>query len=343
MMKNFFARNKKNTVIPIEYDELSGFSDFTEKELFTQSTLAKNFIDRHIKLGKIRFDNIKISFDKIKRAYIIGNGCDYACALAAAYNAEVLCDIPSFAESIFEFTHSNPVLDKSTLVIIISSDKESEDCKNAVSRLKNSSAKIIFVFSSGEEGQNVISVGMTEKGELPCPSFLLKYLALSMLMVYIGDKNKVITELYKTISLNAFSSISKRIDEVFTARDIIFQAAKRIDANGLVVSGINVDFAQSIYSALIMSKATGEKIHPVAVNMLSGYKNVLAITSCIELNKALIKEAAPDIAILPANIEMQDITTISYGETIPLLNPIISTAVIELIAYYKLRESEADS
>ena len=343
MMKNFFARNKKNTIFEVEPDELGGFSDFTEKELFTQSTLAEDFTSRHIRLGKIRFDNIKIPFDKIKRIYIIGNGCDYACALAAAYNAEVLCDIPSFAESIFEFTHSNPVLDKSTLVIIITSDKESADCINAVNRLKNSSAKIIFVFSSGVEMQNVISVGMTEKGELPCPSFLLKYLAISMLMVYIGDKNKVITELYKTISLNAFSSISKRLDEVFGARDIIFQAAKRIDINGLVISGINVDFAQSIYSALIMSKATGEKIHPICVNMLSGYNNVLAITSCIELNKALMKETTPDIAILPANIEMHGITTISYGETIPLLNPIISTAVIELIAYYKLRKNNDEA
>lgn len=336
-MKKFFARRKKNTAIEEETDELQGFSDFTEKELFSQSALAKSFIERHIRLGRIRFDNVKIPFDKIRRLYIIGNGGNYACALASAYNAEVLCDIAASAESIFEFIHSNPVLDKYTLVIIIAENCNSPDCINAVNRLKSSGARMLFVFSNGEEKENVISVGMTERGELPCPAFLLKCLALSMLMVYIGDKNKVITELYKTISLNAFSSLGKRLDEVFAAKDIISQAAKRIDTDRLVISGINVDFAQSIYAALILNKATGQKIYPVAVNMLSDYKNVLAITSCIELNKSLMQEVSPDIAILPANIELSGITTISYDETIPLLNPIISTAVIELIAYYKLR------
>lgn len=336
-MKKFFARKRKTTVIEEETDELQGFSDYTEKELFSQSALVKSFTDKHIRLGKIRFDNIKIPFDKIKRIYIIGNGGDYACALAAAYNAEVLCDITSSAESIFEFVHSNPVLDKSTLVIIIAQSSESPDCKRAVNKVKSSGARILFVFSDGEEKENIISVGTTEKGELPYPSFLLKYLALSMLMVYIGDRNKVITELYRTISLNAFSSVSKRLDEVFSAKDIISQAAKRIDTNGLFVTGINVDFAQSIYAAIILNTATEEKIHPVAVNMLNNYENVLAITSCIELNKSLMNEITPSIAILPANIELQSTTTISYDETIPLLNPIISTAVIELIAYYKLR------
>lgn len=336
-MKRFFAKRKKNTVTEEETDELWGYCDYTEKELFSQSALAKSFTDKHIRLGKIRFDNIKIPFDKIKRIYIIGNGGDYACALAAAYNAEVLCDISAAAESIFEFVHANPVLDKSTLVIILAESADAPDCISAVNRLKNSGARVIFVFSSGEEKENVISAGTTEKGELPCSAFLLKYLALSMLMVYIGDKNKVITELYKTISLNAFSSIGKRLDEVFAARDIISQAAKRIDTDELVISGINVDFAQSIYASLIISKAAGQKIYPIAANMLKGHKNILAITSCIDLNKSLLKEISPDIVILPANIELPDITTISYDETIPLLNPIISTAVIELIAYYKLK------
>lgn len=333
--KFFIRRSKENEEIPEEYG-LDGYKSYTEKEIFTQACLIKRLIDNHIRMGKIHFEEIKINFSKIKRIYIIGNGDDYAPALSGAYNFEVLCDTISVAESICEFNFSNPVLDKNTLVILLAKRQSNNDIKASLARIKNSGAKCIQIYSRHEKGENIISLDIMEKGCFSSADFIMKYLILSMLSIYIGDRNKVVTDLYKSVAVNSLLSLHQKIDTVLSAKNIIAQASTRIEAEELIITGVNVDFAQSIYASNVFSKALKKQVHAVSLDRLkenSTDKNIIAVTSCIDLNKAVLQNLNPGILILPANIHIEHITTISYEETIPLLNPVISSIIIQLLAY----------
>lgn len=340
MIKNRFSIRKKSSEAQEESsDLLQGYESYTQKEIFSQAEIIKNTARKYIKNGRIKFDTVKINFDKIKRIYILGNGSDYACALAAAYNTEVLCDIPAYALSVFEFNCSNPILDKSTLVIIISKTDKEEDFLQAEKRARESGAKSISLCSMGENSENSISLGITERGELPAADFLAKYLTASLLAVYIGDKTRVVTQLYKSIAINAALSLHKKIAAVAGAEEIISTVADRIDCRELIVTGANVDYAQSIYISMLLTEAEDIPVFALPYDRIDGRhcKNIIALTSCTELNRVL-----PDfdlqMLVLPSNISAGKNTSISYEETLPLLNPIISCAVFQLIAYSKLEK-----
>ncbi|MCM1285838.1 MAG: SIS domain-containing protein [Acetobacter sp.] len=342
--KFFIRREKENEEIREEYG-LDGYKSYTEKEIFTQAYMVKKLIDQHIKMGKISFDEIKINFSKIKRIYIIGNANDYALALSGAYNFEVLCDTITAAESVFEFNFSNPILDKNTLVIILEKNHDSNDVKSSLARIKTSGAKFIQICSQYGNTENTINLNINEKGDFTSADFIMKYLILSMLSIYIGDKNKVVTDLYKSVAVNSLLSIHQKIDTVLSAKKIIAQASTRINSEELIITGTNVDFAQSIYASDVFSKALKNHVNAIPLDRLKENctdKNIIALTSCIDSNKAVLQNINPNILILPANINIEHITTISYEETIPLLNPIISCIIIQLLAYSLLNKNDTE-
>lgn len=326
-MNNIFKR-KRIQAVPEEIT-LGNFNNFTKKEIFTQGELIDALLARYIKSGKINFDSLKIKINKIKRIYIVGSGIDYSCALFGAYNFEVLTNTVSVAVSSGEFIYSNPILDKNTLIILFGEENRIEK------RALNSNSKLIKIMDFCDDKQH-ISLGHKTLGEFETASYTLKLTVLALLCLYLGEKKQVITALYCKIATRMIRELSHNIKQVLSLEFVVNELCAELDYDHMAITGTNVDYAVSIYAGKLLSKLKGNNIPTTPLCELytiEGKHIPLALASNTDFYTLLNTRLNYQLIISPSTIKEYDISTILYNETLPLLNPILSAVVIQLIAY----------
>lgn len=333
----FFIRRKKEQDCLIPVADKENFSDYMRKEIFTQPELINNFLQKYINADKINFDFLKIRIDKIKRIYIAGSGEAYGAVLAGAYNFEVLADIVCVPVLLSEFNFSNPILDKSTLVIIVSGSKNDVQFKTAQKRVNNSGAKLIGIFDYDNESSFAVSLDFVQGATVSTASYNLRYLALAMLALYFGEKNQVVTQLYIKIATRMLITLGDRVKRVLEGEYIIKHMAEKLDGNQVILTGTNVDFATAIYGAYVLSFAFNRNVNSVPLGEIgllqNEQKNIIAFASNENFYNLLVKSLSDGVRITPYNVNPKDTLAVCYDDTIPLLNPVLSTVVIQLTAY----------
>ena len=341
-----FIKKKKHLKPVMPTADKGSFPDFMRKEIFIQPELIEDLSKRYINAGRINFDYLKIKIDKIKRIYIVGSGADYGCVLAGAYNFEVLADIPSCAALISEFNFSNPILDKNTLVIIVSSSKDNEQCRETLKRAGESGARVIGIFNFEPESSMAVNLNFIEKGAVSTAGYTLRYTALSLLALYFGEKNQVVTELYVNIAAKMLEALPDKIKYVLESEYLIRHMAEKLDADHLLLVGTNVDFAAAIYSSYLLSFACNRDIHALPVSELSFSKanreNIIGFASNRNFYDILIETVNACIKIVPKNIDASDERTMDYDDTIPLFNPILSSVTAQLMAYNIAKKNDIE-
>lgn len=340
MMKSkerIFIKKKKQLKPVMPVTDKGSFPDFMRKEIFTQPELVGRLLERYIRAGKIDFDYLKVKIDKIKRVYIVGNGADFGCVLAGTYNFEVLVDIQCSAVLLSEFNFSNPILDKNTLVIIVSASKDNEPCKKALERINESGARVIGVFNYDPDNSMAVNLDFIEKGAVSTAGYNLRYLALSLLALYFGEKNQVVTELYVRIATKMLQSLGDKIKYVLESEYLIRHISERVDSHNLLLIGTNVDFAAALYGSYVLSFAFNQDVNALPVGEVNFSKanmdNVIGFASNEHFYNVLVKVHKDCMKIVPKNIEIHDKDFIDYDDTIPIFNPVLSSVVMQLMAY----------
>lgn len=342
--KKFLHKKQKEIVPPMTYD-LGDFPDFTKKEIFTQHILLQKLLNKYIKGEKINFDFLKLKAEKIKRIYIAAPYCDYGCAVSGAYNFEVLVDICTVPILLSEFNCSNPILDKTTLVILLGSGKDNEEISNAIRRVKESGAKILCVFDYEADDKETISLDHKMLGEFSTVNFTLKYIVCCMLSLYLGEKNQVVTELYVKIAIKMLQAFPDKIHNVFRSEYYINCFKQNIENNELVFTGCNVDFAVSLYSSYVMETVLKKRFSAVALGELNKSDlsgNEIAFASNRDFY-SMIKNCDFILKIVPEEVDDAVQNALTYSETIPLFNPVLSAIIIQLLAYGFYTENKYDN
>lgn len=332
-MKKFSFKRKVQEPV-IQQPTLDSFPDFTKKEIFTQGELINDLTSRYIKADKINFDYLKIKSDKIKRIYVVGSGIDYSCAVFAAYNFEVLLDVISSPVSNGEFLCSNPILDKNTLIILLGEDER------IVKKLTDTGARLVKIVDYSDD-KSTITLNYKTLGSFQTAAYTMKLTALSLLSLYLGEKNQIITSLYVKIATQMISGLEQKIKHVLAYEFIINEICDNMDFDNMLLTGTNVDYAISIYAARILSCITNKEITAVPMCELNsyqrGFKSICAFASNIDFYNLLDINLDYQLKIISNSVNTADDNTIFYDESIPLLNPILSAVVIQLIAYRKLK------
>ncbi|MCM1115371.1 MAG: SIS domain-containing protein [Clostridium sp.] len=328
MRKNIFKRKKEEVII--KPPSLDHFPDFTKKEIFTQGELIEELLDRYIKADKIDFDYLKIKLDKIKRIYIVGKGSDYSCAVFGAYNFEVLLDIVTVPVCTGEFLCSNPILDKNTLVIIIGDDTE------AVERVKNAQCKLISILDYSDSS-NALTLNYKTLGQFDTAAYTMKLVALSLLALYFGEKEHVVTELYIRIAIGMLKNLKEKIKYILSQEFILGETARLLPRDKLIITGTNVDYAVSIYGSYIMSTAKKAEVSYAPLSQLTVSQkekySIIALASNIDFYSLLDSSLDYQVKIVPSGVNCEEDKTLFYKESIPLFNPILSSVVLQILTY----------
>lgn len=339
----FKVRKKENPILP--RFEKDGFPDFMRKEIFVQGELVSRFLMKNIKGDKIKLDYLKLKTDKIKRAYIIGSGESYDVIMSGAYNFEVICDVVCVSELISEFNCSNPVLDKYTLVIIVSPDNSSQEYKAAVARIEESGAHFISILDFAPENSNAISLDFYSRAQYPTASNTLRSIAIIILSLYIGRKNQVITKPYIRLALASLLSFEERVKALLSNEFIIKQVAQVIDGKRVVISGTNVDFAAAAGAANLLDKIPGVYAKAVAYGEMKRANTKECLVIYLASNSGFYKilgSCSVSLIIAPECLCEMGGNILSYPDSIPLLNPILSSILFQLIVYHLAKKNSLE-
>ena len=128
--------------------EKAGFDHFMLKEIYEQPKLVRDILGNRVKGSRISFDELTLKdslFSRISKIAIVACGTAYHAGLSGKYMIEWLAHIPTLVDTSSEFRYRNPIVDKKTLVIVISQSGETADTLAALREARKKGAKVLGV------------------------------------------------------------------------------------------------------------------------------------------------------------------------------------------------------
>ncbi|MEV0650430.1 glutamine--fructose-6-phosphate transaminase (isomerizing) [Phytomonospora sp. NPDC050363] len=129
--------------------EKGGYDHFMLKEIDEQpAAVADTLRGRVTETGEIALDEVRLSDQDLRDAdkvFIVACGTSYHAGLVAKYAIEHWTRLPCEVELASEFRYRDPVLDRSTLVIVISQSGETMDTIMALRHAKEQKARVLAI------------------------------------------------------------------------------------------------------------------------------------------------------------------------------------------------------
>jgi glucosamine--fructose-6-phosphate aminotransferase (isomerizing) len=127
----------------------AGYDWFMLKEIDEQpQAVADTLLGRLGNRGEIVLDEVRISDEDLRgitKIFVIACGTAYHAGLIAKYAIEHWTRIPVEVELASEFRYRDPVLDRSTLVVVISQSGETMDTLMALRHAKEQQARVLAI------------------------------------------------------------------------------------------------------------------------------------------------------------------------------------------------------
>ena len=128
--------------------EKGGFKHFMLKEIHEQPKIVSDILKSRTGKSEVYFEELKIGESALKRIdkiAIVACGTAYHAGLSGKYMLEWLAHIPTLVDTSSEFRYRNPIVDKKTLVIVISQSGETADTLAALREAKKKGAKVLGI------------------------------------------------------------------------------------------------------------------------------------------------------------------------------------------------------
>ncbi|WP_138732927.1 glutamine--fructose-6-phosphate transaminase (isomerizing) [Modestobacter excelsi] len=141
------------TAYSVDWDaaaaEKDGFDWFMLKEIAEQpKAVADTLLGRLSDTGALVLDELRLTEQELRdvdKVFVVACGTAYHAGLIAKYAIEHWTRIPVEVELASEFRYRDPVLDRSTLVVVVSQSGETMDTLMALRHAKEQKAKVLAI------------------------------------------------------------------------------------------------------------------------------------------------------------------------------------------------------
>ncbi|MFZ2411520.1 MAG: glutamine--fructose-6-phosphate transaminase (isomerizing), partial [Candidatus Methanoperedens sp.] len=308
-------------------------------------------------LGEVKLSREEIR--KIERIVIIACGTSYNAGLLGKYLFESLAGIHTDVDISSEFRYANPVLGDSTLVISISQSGETADTIAATKEAKTYGCRTLAITNVvgttlSREVENIVYTRAgPEIGVAATKTFTSQLITLYLLAIHFARIRKKMDVDRSKRLLVSLKQLPGMIQQILGKKEIIQKYAVRFSkAKDYFFIGRSLNFPIALEGALKLKEisyihaegyAAGELKHgPLA--LISKETPVVALaTRAYTYDKTMnnIKEVkargAPVLAIAgmdDTEIEKYVDAVIRVPVTDELLYPVLSSVVLQLLAYY---------
>ncbi|MCZ2806365.1 glutamine--fructose-6-phosphate transaminase (isomerizing) [Modestobacter sp. VKM Ac-2983] len=129
--------------------EKGGYDWFMLKEIAEQpQAVADTLLGRLGEAGELVLDEVRLSDQELRdvdKVFVVACGTAYHAGLIAKYAIEHWTRVPVEVELASEFRYRDPVLDRSTLVVVISQSGETMDTLMALRHAREQKAKVLAI------------------------------------------------------------------------------------------------------------------------------------------------------------------------------------------------------
>jgi glucosamine--fructose-6-phosphate aminotransferase (isomerizing) len=344
--------------------EKGGYKHFMLKEIFEQPRAIQDTIAGRLREeeGDVLLADLNLTsteLAKVKRICIIACGTSWHAALVGKFYLEEHCRIPVEVDIASEFRYRNPVVDDSTLIILISQSGETADTLAALREGKGRGAKNIAICnvvdsSIAREANGVIYTHAgPEIGVASTKAFVTQLAALYLFTIRMGRARGTIDRAQGQAMLAALMRIPALLEKTLEANPQVEKVARRyMNARDFLYLGRGINYPIALEGALKLKEISyihaegypaGEMKHgPIALideNMPvvvlaphnATYEKVVSNTEeVIARDGRVIAVVSAGDADLRGKAEV----TIEVPADGDDLNPILFSVPLQLLAYH---------
>ncbi|MEG1243440.1 MAG: glutamine--fructose-6-phosphate transaminase (isomerizing), partial [Oscillospiraceae bacterium] len=255
--------HKEITKITWDVDaaEKGGHEHFMIKEILEQPSAIKATISPRITDDrKIKLDNISLTKEQIEsfnKIVILACGSAYHVGVVAKYVIEELAQITVEVDIASEFRYRYPLVDKNSLILIISQSGETADTLAALREAKARGARVMSIVnvvgsSIASESDDVlytwagpeISVATTK-------AYSTQLTLVYLLAIHLAQQTGKIDDSYAKELLDELVTLPEKIKYIFKQREYIDRIAQRYTfLEHAYFIGRNLDYAVALEASL---------------------------------------------------------------------------------------------
>lgn len=345
--------------------EKGGYAHFMLKEIHEQPKAVRDTIRPRLKGGHVVLDDIHLPvryLANLKRIYIVACGSAYYVGIHGKYIIENLCQVPVEPVLASEFRYADPVLDDTTLVVIISQSGETADTLAALREAKRRGARTLAVVnvvgsSIAKTADDVLYTWAgPEIAVATTKAFSTQLSVMYLLALFIAQELKTLPQdrfQQLVAELEALPDKIARTIEPETIAHIQYYASQYFNNRDVFFIGRNLDSATCLEGSLKLKEiayihseayAAGELKHGPISLIENGTLVVAVATNPALFDKTMsnVKEVsargADVLGITVEGLEDEIHKTIESAIFVPrtdvLFQPSLSIVPLQTFAYY---------
>ena len=354
----------------IEAAEKGGYDHFMLKEIMEQPRAVKAALTPRLQEGRIHLDGFDYSPEElreIRKVVITACGSAYYAGCAGKYAIEKLCRLPVVVELASELRYSDPQIDSSTLLIVLSQSGETADTIAAMKECQKRGAKTLAVVNvvgstiAKLADHTLYTWAGPEIAVATTKGYTTQLTVLYLFALYTAEKLALVSEEDYHRLLSQLQGLPKQMQQVLDMNTAIPRLAEKYKHNSSVFFiGRNTDYSVALEGALKLKEisyihaeayAAGELKHGTIALIDEGQPVVALCCNEMIAEKTMnnIIEVKARGAKVLAVAEKGNRTILSQADDviyIPRVDPLFSAAVevvpLQLLAYYTAREKSCD-
>lgn len=353
-------------MVTIEWDaeaaEKGGYEHFMLKEIYEQPKAVRDTINPRIKDDKIEIEELGLTEEEIRdisKIHIVACGSAYHVGMTAKYVIEGMARIPVEVDLASEFRYREPIMEKNSLVIIISQSGETADSLAALRAVKEKGIRVLGIVnvvgsSIAREADNVMYTWAgPEIAVATTKAYSTQLAAIYLIGILFGKIRNTITDEEYAQYVAEVKELPDKIQTLLGDRERIqWFANKFASSHDVFFIGRGLDYGTGMEGSLKMKEvsyihseayAAGELKHG-PISLIEKGILVVGIATQPKLydkmisNMAEVKARGAYIMGVTnyGNYDMED--TADFTVYVPKTNPYFTTSLaiipLQLLGYY---------
>lgn len=374
---DFEGNEKPKNIAVIDWHVESGdkgdFEHYMLKEIMEQPRVITQTIMPRIDHNKAVLEGIDLSedyFKNLQKIFIVACGSAYHVGCVSKYVIEKLAKVPVEVDIASEFRYRNPIVNKNTLVIIISQSGETADSLAALREAKKHGAKVLSIVNvvgssiANESDYVLYTWAGPEIAVATTKAYSTQLSLIYLLTLFMAQKLNTLSGTQIESYISQIKALPNQIDEILAAKDDIQKIAENYyDSQKTFFIGRNVDYATCMEGSLKLKEisyinsecyAAGELKHGT-ISLIE--QNTLVIAVCTQdnlfeklvSNIREVKARGATILMVTTHDKASQIDDIADSvifvpKTASELNSSLAVIPLQLLSYYiaKLRGCDID-
>jgi glucosamine--fructose-6-phosphate aminotransferase (isomerizing) len=242
--------------------EKSGYRHFMLKEIFEQPRAAEETLLGRVSVetGKVFLEEIAISegdLRNVDKVALVACGTSWHAALVGKFLLERFAGIPVEVDYGSEYRYRDFIVDKNTLIVVITQSGETADTLAALREASKKGARSLAIcnvvgsMATREAEGTIYTHAGPEIGVASTKAFTSQLVALNLLALYLGQMKGTLTEADAQNHISALLQLPKQMEQALKASAAAEEVAARFsNRSDFLYLGRGINYPIALEGAL---------------------------------------------------------------------------------------------